>query len=56
MNLKEKNVKGTNLKNSKITLKEVKKQVKRNYTYSSCSHNHSPSNTCGSCNKLNSRR
>ncbi len=35
-------LKRTNLKESKITMKKLKKQVKRNYTYSVSRYNYCP--------------
>ena len=55
MNLKEKSKKSENLKRNKITMKKLKKQVKRNYTYSFSSNNNSFTNTCRSSNKLDNR-
>ena len=53
MNVKEKNNKETNFKSRKITMKRAKKQVKRNYTYSSGSNNNCPIDISGYSNFTN---
>ena len=55
MNLKEKAKKREKLKRNKITMKKVKKQVKRNNINCTSSNNYSVINTSRSSNKFNNR-